>query len=358
MRRIAVLPGDGVGPEVIEGPVVLLERLAAIGAVELSGPWPVGASSFGSEGDGLPAKTLAACDEADAILFGAAGEHPGVPLEDYRPEHSLLSLREHYDLRISIRQVLARGTKPITVIRNLLGGAYGSAATRTESDGTQRAADELILTPAQIEELAEIACDLVEQEEQSQLLSVDKANLFATSRLWRRVVSAVAARRGVPVRHLYVDRCAYEIADDDIRDGVILTEGIFGDILSDLAAGRAGSIALVGSAGVHPGEPVRGRCVGLFEPVHGSAPRHAGRRRVNPAGTYLAAAALLEWFPDTAAYGRLVRQALDDVLRSGPLTYDLAPAGGPVASTDEFAAAVTARFDVHLAAAPDPEESP
>ncbi len=221
-----------------------------------------------------------------------------------------------------------------------------------------RASDELTLTPAQIEELAEIACDLVEQEEQSQLLSVDKANLFATSRLWRRVVSAVAARRGVPVRHVYVDRCAYEIAHDDISDGVILTEGIFGDILSDLAAGRAGSIALVGSAGVHPGEPVRGRCVGLFEPVHGSAPRHAGRRRVNPAGTYLAAAALLEWFPDTAAYGRLVRRALDDVLRSGPLTYDLAPAGGPVASTDEFAVAVTARFDVHLAAASDPEESP
>ena len=216
MRRIAVLPGDGVGPEVIEGPVALLERLAAIGAVELSGPWPVGASSFGSEGDGLPAKTLAACDEADAILFGAAGEHPGVPLEDYRPEHSLLSLREHYDLRISIRQVLARGIQPITVIRNLLGGAYGSAATRKESDGTQPAADELILTPAQIEELAEIACDLVEQDEQARLLSVDKANLFATSRLWRRVVSAVAARRGVPVRHLYVDRCAYEIAHDEI----------------------------------------------------------------------------------------------------------------------------------------------
>ncbi len=356
MRRIAVLPGDGVGPEVIEGPVALLERLAASGVVELSGPWPVGASSFGAEGEGLPAKTLAACDEADAILFGAAGEHPGVPLEDYRPEHSLLTLREHYDLRISIRQVLARGSRPITVVRNLLGGAYGSASTRKESDGTQPAADEMILTPGQIEELAEIACDLVEHDDQARLLSVDKANLFATSRLWRRVVSEVAARRGVPVRHLYVDRCAYEIAHDEIAGDVILTEGIFGDILSDLAAGRAGSIALCGSAGVHPGPPVRGRCVGLFEPVHGSAPRHAGRRRVNPAGTYLATAALLEWFPDTAAYGRVVRHALDDVLLSGPLTYDLAPKGGPVASTDEFAAAVTARFDVHLAAGPDPEE--
>src|SRR3954447_7469649 len=123
MRRIAVLPGDGVGPEVVDGPVALLERLASRGAVELTGPWPVGASSFGAGGDGLPATTLAACAEADAILFGAAGEHPGVPLEDYRPEHSLLTLREHFDLRVSIRQVLARGTRPITVVRNLLGGA-------------------------------------------------------------------------------------------------------------------------------------------------------------------------------------------------------------------------------------------
>jgi isocitrate/isopropylmalate dehydrogenase len=153
----------------------------------------------------------------------------------------------------------------------------------------------------------------------------------------------------VEVRHVYVDRCAYEIAHDEIVGDVILTEGIFGDILSDLAAGRAGSIALCGSASVNPGQPVRGRCVGLFEPVHGSAPRHTGRRRVNPAGAYLAVAALLEWFPDTARYGMLAWHALDDALRTGPLTYDLAPDGTAIATTDELADAVNDRFAARLA---------
>jgi isocitrate/isopropylmalate dehydrogenase len=349
MTRIAVLPGDGIGPEVVQGPVAVLEEIAARGVVELTGPWPVGASAFASHGDGLPAKTLEACEEADAILFGAAGEHPGVPLAAYRPEESLLRLREHFDLRVSVRQVVVPGRRPLTIVRNLLGGAYGTAATRRESDGSEPAGDELRLTPPQIEELAEIACDLVEQDPGSTLLSVDKANLFATSRLWRGVVAAVAARRRIPIRHVYVDRCAFEIAHDDVEGAVILTEGIFGDILSDLAAGRAGSIALCGSASVNPGPPARGRCVGLFEPVHGSAPRHAGARRANPTGAFLATASLLKWFDDTAAYGATVRAALDDVLRAGPLTYDLAGKGESVASTDDFSAAVVAGFSERAA---------
>ncbi len=344
MRRVAVLPGDGVGPEVVEGPVALLRELTRRGLVELTGPWPVGASAFASEGDGLPPKTLAACEEADAILFGAAGEHPGVPIDAYRPERSLLQLREHFDLRVSIRQVITGGGRPLTIVRNLLGGAYGGAAMRRESDGGRPAGDELVLSRPQIEELADMACDLVEHGRGGSLISVDKANLFATSRLWRLVADEVGARRGIPVRHVYVDRCAFEIAHDDVKGGVVLTEGIFGDILSDLAAGRAGSIALCGSASVHPGPPSRGRCVGLFEPVHGSAPRHAGARRANPAGAYLATAALLEWFDETARYGTAVRVALDEALRDGPRTYDLAGAGERVASTDEFARAVNERF--------------
>ena len=121
-----------------------------------------------------------------------------------------------------------------------------------------------------------------------------------------------------------------------------LTEGIFGDILSDLAAGRAGSIALCGSASVHPGPPSQGRCVGLFEPVHGSAPRHVGTNRVNPAGAYLALIALFEWFSETAELAPVVADALGHVLDSGPFTYDLAPEGTEPVSTDAFADAVNA----------------
>ena len=384
VRRIAVLPGDGVGAEVLAGPTRVLEAIAASGRVELSGPWPVGASAFGELGAGLPEPTLAACDESDAMFFGAAGEHPGVSLDDYRPEHSIIGLRQRYDLRVSIRSIVrvdagkaervgereqhgsarpwperpvsaanksgndtasdGAAARPLIVLRNLLGGAYGAASTRTESDGSEAACDEVILTPAQITELAEMACDLVEQGQASSIVSADKANLMATSRLWRSITARVAEARRVPLRHTYVDRMAFELAHDDVvADTVVLTEGIFGDMLSDLAAGRAGSIALCGSASVNPGTPAQGRCVGLFEPVHGSAPRHYGQGRVNPSGAYLALAALLEWFPETADLGPAITAALSKALHAGPLTYDLAPAGTKPASTDDFAAAVNAR---------------
>ena len=352
VRQIAVLPGDGVGAEVLAGPTKLLEVIAGAGRVEVTGPWPVGASAFGKLGTGLPETTLAACDASDAMFFGAAGEHPGVSLDDYRPEHSIIGLRQRYDLRVSIRNIVRVGRgrtgedsgRPLIVLRNLLGGAYGAADTRTESDGSDAARDEVVLTPEQIAELAEMACDMVEQGLASSIVSADKANLMATSRLWRSTTQRVADARGVPLRHTYVDRMAFELAHDDVTaDTVVLTEGIFGDMLSDLAAGRAGSIALCGSASVNPGPPVQGRCVGLFEPVHGSAPRHFGKGRVNPAGAYLALAALLAWFPETAELGAAVTAALSEALQAGPLTYDLAPVGTEPASTESFAAAVNAR---------------
>ena len=354
VRRIAVLPGDGVGAEVVAGPTTLLEVIADAGRIELTGPWPVGASAFGELGTGLPEPTLAACDACDAMFFGAAGEHPGVSLDDYRPEHSIIGLRQRYDLRVSIRSIVRIDTaaagndgataRPLIVLRNLLGGSYGAASTRTESDGSDPACDEVVLTPDQIAELAGMACDMVDQGLASQVVSVDKANLMATSRLWRSTTQRVADARGVPLRHTYVDRMAFELAHDDVvADTVVLTEGIFGDILSDLAAGRAGSIALCGSASVNPGRPAQGRCVGLFEPVHGSAPRHFGHGRVNPAGAYLALAALLEWFAETAELGLPITAALSEALQAGPLTYDLAQAGTRPATTESFAAAVNAR---------------
>jgi len=339
MISIALLPGDGVGPEVLEGPIELARQLAASGAVELTGPWPVGASAFGATGEGLPAETLAACEVADAILLGAVGEHPGVPLSAYRPEQALLALRAHFDLRVSVRQVWRGDSPPMTVVRNLLGGAYATSG-RVESDGTGAASDLLELDPARIRELTEIAIDHAKASDVP-LLSVDKANLLATSRLWRTVVSEVAEEHGVPVRHVYVDRMAFEIAASGPPAAVVLTEGLFGDVLSDLACGRVGSIALCGSASVRPSDPTDPRrCVGLFEPVHGSAPLRAGQGVVNPVGGYLALAALLEWFPETAKWADVVRGALSEALVDGPLTYDMAPPGTTPASTAELAARI------------------
>lgn len=348
MITVAVVPGDGVGTEVLAGPVGILDSLAERDVLRLTGPWPIGARSFAATGEGLPAETLAACEESDAILLGAVGEHPGVPLANYRPELSLIGLREHFDLRVSIRQVWRGAHEPLTFVRNLLGGAYGSAG-RVESDGTHAASDLFELEPQRIKELADIALGYVAISG-AQLISVDKANLLATSRLWRRTLDAAAAAAGVPIRHVYVDRMAYELGCSQPPEAVVVTEGLFGDILSDLASGRAGSIALCGSASVRPRtEGDQRRCAGLFEPVHGSAPNRAGQDKVNPCGGYLALAMLLEWFPATEKWATKIRDAVSEALEAGPLTYDMAPQGAPVASTSELSARINAAFMAGLA---------
>lgn len=219
------------------------------------------------------------------------------------------------------------------------------SSTRRESDGTTPATDEITLEPDRIAELAQLACGYIERRPGARLVSVDKANLFATSRLWRKVVTGISAAHGIEVAHRHVDRAAFELASRPLPDAVLVTEGIFGDILSDLAAGRAGSIALGASASVHPGKPARGRCVGLFEPLHGSAPLHTGTNVANPAGAYLALASLLDWFPETAAIAPRVRAALTNALRVGPCTYDLAPVDRPASTTKEFSYQVNHAFE-------------
>ena len=345
MIRVALLPGDGVGEEVLEGPVRLLRQLAQRGLLEVSGPWPVGARAAMAHGSVLPPETLAACDAADALLLGAVGEDPRVPSEVCpHPEAALHQLRERYDLRISVREIPVGQSSDLTVVRNLIGGSYGGAADRQESvDGTE-AHDVLRLTPERVAEVVHIACDVLEQRGGGRLVSVDKANLYATGRLWRRTATEVAQERGIALEHRYVDRAAFELGSGAAVPAVIVTEGLLGDILSDLAAGRAGSPALCGSVSIHPGEPVQGRCRGLFEPAHGSAPRRALRQQVNPLGGFLALAGLLQHFDQTRTLGVRLRAATRAVLRGGPWTYDLAPAGTAPASTTEVADAVLAAY--------------
>lgn len=332
MRRVAVLPGDGIGSEVCAGPLEILRYFQSLGLLEVTGPWPIGASSYLKYGTGLPSSTLNACEEADAVLFGAVGDHPGFSGCDYRPETSLIFLREHFDLRISVRQVLQVGAEPLTIIRNLLGGAYGFAEMRTESDGILPATDRFQLTAEQVTEVLELACDYAERSGLP-LVSVDKANLLATSRLWRLLANKVSALREIPCNHLYIDRCAFELARFGLPKAVIVSEGLFGDILSDLAAGVAGSIALCSSASVHPGAPLHGKCQGLFEPVHGTAPDITGKDIANPTGAYLALASLLEWFEDTLPLANSVRNAVEQILNTGPFTADMNPKNNLPAGT-------------------------
>src|SRR5262249_34861817 len=156
--------------------------------LSLTGPWPIGAKAFAATGEGLPKATLDACTDADAILFGAVGEHPGLEIP-YRPELALVAIRERFDLRISVREVRRQGRRPLIFVRNLLGGAYPPSA-RVESDGAGPATDVFELTPDRIREVIRIAVGYARAAGVG-LVSVDKANLMATSRLWRRVVNEV-----------------------------------------------------------------------------------------------------------------------------------------------------------------------
>lgn len=292
----------------------------------------------------MPQETIDACAASDAVFLGAVGADPGVTEETHPGINKVMAaaalgdLRRELDLRISIRGVWRNGETPMLVVRNLLGGAYGGSNGREESIDGSDAVDVIRLEEQRVREVAEIAVAYAKRFEVP-LLSVDKDSLFATSRLWRRVAEEIAAAHDVPVRHVLVDRMGFELANRDLPAAVMLTEGIFGDILSDVACGRAGSPALADSASICP-RPVDAaadehRCYGLFEPVHGSAPRRARQDVINPIGGYLALAALFASFAETEALAPRVRLAVQRTIADGAVTYDLAAPGATPRSTTQ-----------------------
>jgi len=331
MTTIALLPGDGIGVEILDGPVSFLRQLERDGApVCVTGPWPYGTSGWLETGRTLPERTIAACREADVILSGAVGAHPGVSsTECPNPEAALIELRHLFDLRISVRTVRVPDADDVIIVRNITGGAYGSPDQRRESDGTNAAEDILVLEPVRVQEVFDIAVGYARARPGRRTISVDKASVFATSRLWRRTSQATRSSSGVDMDDVNVDRAAYELVRAEELPGVIVTEGLFGDILSDIVCARAGSPALCGSATINPDRPRGTGVTALFEPAHGSSPHRTGSRRSNPTGAWLALADLFAWCPDLAARGlhSQVRAALDQVIATAPPTYDLAERG-------------------------------
>jgi 3-isopropylmalate dehydrogenase len=348
VTTIALLPGDGIGPEVLDGPVAFLRRLESGGApVRVTGPWPYGSTGWAQTGSTLPEATIEACWDADVILSGAVGTHPGISAERCpNPEAALIKLRHLFDLRISVRTVRVPGEQDVTIVRNITGGAYAGPDRHLESDGTGPAEDRLVLEPDRVREVFQIAAGYARQHPGRRAISVDKASVFATSRLWRRVAREASLTSGICFADVYVDRAAYELVALPDLPSVIVTEGIFGDILSDVVCARAGSPALCGSATINPDRAFGNGATALFEPAHGSSPHRTGSRRSNPAGAWLALADLLAWCPDLAALGLhgRVRRALDSVLDGGELPYDLAPPGSEPIGLDEFNARVLAEL--------------
>src|SRR3954453_1479583 len=335
--RIALLPGDGIGPEVVASAVEVLRAMDGFEFTEHL----VGGAAIDATGSPLPDETLAACREADAVLLGAVGgpqwdtTDPGKP----RPEQGLLGLRQGLGLFANLRPVkpfaalldaspLKRerieGTDML-VVRELTGGIYFGRKQR-EPD---RAVDECVYTRGEVERIARVAFNAAG----ARVHSVDKANVLETSRFWREVVREVHAREfpNVALEHLLVDNAAMQLIAAPRHFGVILTENMFGDILSDEAAMLTGSIGMLPSASLgEPGTP------GVFEPVHGSAPDIAGTGAANPLATILSAAMLLRHGLGRDGEAAAVESAVQSALDQGLRTRDL----GGTASTKDATRAV------------------
>jgi len=346
---IAVLPGDGIGPEVTGEAVRCLEAVARRHGHAFDLPQaPVGAAAMDLTGEPLPAATLALARDADAVLFGAIGDpRYSDPALKVRPEQSILGLRRELSLYANLRPAVtypsvyhASPLKPalldgvdIMVVRELTGGIYFGEKSRSDTT----ASDVCTYSVAEVERVVRLAARLA-MARRGKLTSVDKANVLETSRLWRSVVNRLAVDEfpGVAVEHMFIDAATMHVLRRPADFDVIVTENMFGDILTDEVAMLPGSLGLCPSASIGDGRR------GLYEPIHGSAPDIAGRGIANPCGTILSAAMLLRHSLGLEEEACAIEHAVADVIRQGVLTPDLCPRGATAATTREVGDAVLA----------------
>ena len=333
MKKIIVIAGDGIGREVTASAVEVLKKVDEkfnIG-FEFENR-DAGGTAYEKFGEPLPAATLDACKAADAVLFGAVGGKKWDTLPVHlRPEKALSGLRKGLGLFANLRPVkvyspLIDGSplKPelvegadLLIVRELVGGIYFGERCESEIvDGVESAWDTEKYSVPEIERIAKLAFETAKLR-RGKLTSVDKANVLASSRLWRRVVNELAKNfADVELNHLYVDNCAMQLAINPKQFDVIVTSNIFGDILSDEAAVIGGSIGLMPSASI-------GELTSLYEPIHGSAPDIAGKDIANPMGTILSAAMLLRYSLKEESAAKAIESAIDKTLADGWRTADI-----------------------------------
>ncbi len=345
-RNIVVIPGDGIGEEITSVAVNVLKKVAARAGLSLTYQFcAAGGAAIDRFGRPLPDETVQAAGQADAVLLGAVGgpKWDHVPPE-IRPEKAILGLRKVLGLFANLRPV--RVTKElapysplksevvagvdILIVRELNGGIYYGARCESEQvDGTERAWDTEMYSVPEVAKIVRLACNAA-QMRQKKITSVDKANVLASSRLWRRTAETVVKDfPDIELSHMYVDNCAMQLVLGPGKFDVIVTGNMFGDILSDEAAVLTGSIGMLPSASIGDGP-------GLYEPIHGSAPDIAGQGIANPVGTVLSAAMLLRHSLGENDAAAAVEQAVDSVLAAGYRTPDLYRPGLTKVSTEEM----------------------
>lgn len=350
--RLALLPGDGIGPEVTREAVrVLVAAADRFRFVVETREYPVGGAALDAGLDVLPAETLAACLDSDAVFLGAVGgprwDHVAA---EQRPERALLGLRKELGVFVNLRPVVvsdsvasASPLRPelvtgvdLVVVRELTGGIYFGASfenPNSQEGPVEHAGNVMEYSRAEVERVAREAFKLARLR-RKKVSSVDKANVLAVSRLWRDVVRSVHATEfaDVELEHLYVDNAAMQLVRDPRQFDVILTGNLFGDILSDLAGTLPGSLGMLPSASL-------GGTIGLFEPVHGSAPDIVGTKKANPLAAILSVAMMLDSLHESEA-SAAVRDAVAGSLAAGLRTADMASAGAHLVTTRQMAAAV------------------
>ncbi len=355
--NVLILPGDGIGAEVTREAVKVLEHVARRFHHQLSlSEGLLGGVAIHATGTPLPQETVDLALKADATLMGAVGlpEFDQAPPEK-RPEKGLLGIRKVLGVYANLRPVrsykalldssplknhLVDGTDMI-IVRELTGGIYyGTPRGIHEDGGETRAVNTMTYTRSEIQRVSRMAFDLA-RNRRKRVTSVDKSNVLENSQLWRRVVVEIAAEfPDVALDHILVDNCAMQLILNPRRFDVLLTENMFGDILSDEGAVLAGSIGMLPSASIGDQKP-SGAWVGLYEPVHGSAPDIAGQNKANPFGAIGSVAAMLEYSFGLKEEAADVNRAVEAVLNAGNVTADLKPSGRP-ATTEEVGNAVIA----------------
>jgi 3-isopropylmalate dehydrogenase len=352
--RITVLGGDGIGPEVTAAGVAVLQSVARRFGHEFEFTEAlIGGAAIDATGSALPPRTIDACRSSDAVLLGAVG---GPKWSDtgarVRPEQGLLELRRTLGLFANMRPVrtlpavldasplkreVVEGVD-IIVVRELTGGIYFGRKSRTAHE----AEDVCTYTSEEVARVTRVAARLA-MDRSRQIVSVDKANVLETSRLWRSVVEEVLQREFPDVRleHMLVDAAAMHLLRRPRSFDVLLTENMFGDILTDEASMLAGSLGLLPSASLGEGH------AGLYEPIHGSAPDIAGRGIANPYGTILSTALLLRHSLGLEQEADAVETAVEHAVNDGLLSADMAAGGEPTHSTAEIGGAVSTRLERH-----------
>lgn len=349
-KKIVVIPGDGIGAEITDSAVAVLKKAAEKHNLELEfESHPAGGTAYDLCGTPLPDETLNAAKAADAVLFGAVGGPKWDDVDpNLRPEKAVLGLRKGLGLYANLRPVkindalveysplkeeIARGTD-VLIVRELIGGIYFGDKCESEiHNGVERAWDLENYSVPEVERIVKFAMEAAKKR-RGKVTSVDKSNVLATSRLWRRTAAKVAADYpDVKLDNLYVDNCAMQLAINPSQFDVIVTGNLFGDILSDEAAVLSGSIGMLPSASI-------GESTSLYEPIHGSAPDIAGKGIANPLATILSAAMLLRYSLNENDAAQTIEDAVEKTLAQGWRTPDLYKEGFKKADTQSMTQAV------------------